>query len=139
MDVALDKGEWENIPRACHRIHYDDDVAMQDDLLARKMANLVETKAVLQDGDGAPLTGGLFAVAKPPKVLADGTVKKRQRLIFDRRPHNATENDGSRFRQQAIFEQTFWDLGGFGESQGRISNKSTSPLAASRSGCIARP
>ena len=36
------------------------------------------------DHTGEPLVGGFFAVPKPPK-LVEGKLRRRQRLIFDRR------------------------------------------------------
>ena len=59
-------------------------------LLGAGMAGLVPENEIPLDHRGEPLVGGIFAVAKPP-TLVDGKLKRRQRLIFDRRRQNATE------------------------------------------------
>ena len=68
--------------RACHRISFENEVALARRMVASGQAELVEESSLPRGRDGSLLKGGLFAVPHS---------KGRQRLILDRRPLNAVE------------------------------------------------
>ncbi|CAE7196758.1 unnamed protein product [Symbiodinium sp. CCMP2592] len=72
---------WDEIPVACHRVPVEEEPALADKLLATRMAVLVPESDLPRDSRGELLLGGLFCVAKN---------STEDRLIFDRRPENAT-------------------------------------------------
>ena len=86
--IALPPEEWGATVRGCHRVRPEDEPALQDSLFGSGMTGLMREDEILKDPiSGKVLTGAFFAVAKPAK----GDKRKRQRLIFDRRPQNRTE------------------------------------------------
>ena len=72
---------WEERCVPCHRVPLSEEAAMCEKLLTTRMAVLVREDVLPRGPEGHLLSGGLFAV---PKNEAE------DRLIFDRRPENAT-------------------------------------------------
>ncbi|CAE7216591.1 unnamed protein product, partial [Symbiodinium sp. KB8] len=72
---------WDEIVTACHRVPVQEEPALADRMLSTGMAVLVPEKDLPRDSRGNMLLGGLFCVAKN---------ETEDRLIFDRRPENAT-------------------------------------------------
>ena len=72
---------WDEIVTACHRVPVQEEPALADRMLSTGMAVLVPEKDLPRDSRGNMLLGGLFCVAKN---------EAEDRLIFDRRPENAT-------------------------------------------------
>ena len=72
---------WEEVVASCHRVPPEEEDALARKLVAHNMAIPVREDLLPRDRDGRLLVGGLFSVAK--NELED-------RLIFDRRPENAT-------------------------------------------------
>ena len=68
--------------KPCHRIGVDDEIKFARILVEKGMGHLVPDQEVPRGPDGKALVGGWFGV--------DHT-RNRLRLIFDRRPKNATE------------------------------------------------
>jgi len=75
------EADWEEIPLACHKVGPQDEDEMVLRLVAHGMAVPVQEADLPHDGHGRLLSGGLFGVGK--NDLED-------RLIYDRRPENAT-------------------------------------------------
>lgn len=74
---------WDNVPVACHRVSADDEARLVEKLVAHGMVRLMPESELPRDSQGCLLCGGFFAV--PKNEVED-------RLIFDRRPENATMN-----------------------------------------------
>ena len=72
---------WEERCVPCHRVPLSEEAAMCEKLLATRMAVLVREDLLPRGPEGHLLSGGLFAVPKN---------ETEDRLIFDRRPENAT-------------------------------------------------
>ncbi|CAE7727399.1 SMYD3 [Symbiodinium sp. CCMP2592] len=72
---------WSDVVVACHRVPACEEAALAEHLLQSKMAVLVPEEQLPRDKAGRLMCGGLFSV--PKNELED-------RLIFDRRPENAT-------------------------------------------------
>lgn len=79
--LRLPEQWWPSIPTACHRVAKQDEARLVRKLLDHKMVVLVPEKDLPSDSQGNFLSGGFFCV--PKNELED-------RLIFDRRPENAT-------------------------------------------------
>ena len=75
----------QELPRPCNRLRPSEERPFMERLLAWGMAGFMPETELLQD-HGVPVVGQLFAVPKPDKGG-----RKRQRLIFDRRPQNTCE------------------------------------------------
>ena len=73
--------QWEDIVRAFHQVPEDEEARVAERLLETGMAELVPEAELPADSRGKLLTGGLFCVPKN---------EGEDRLIFDRRPENAT-------------------------------------------------
>ena len=82
--LLIDPPPGEEIPKACHMVEPQDEDDLADRLLSCGMAVLVEGSLIPKLPSGLPLKGGLFGV---PKGFKNG--RRRQRLIFDRRPQNS--------------------------------------------------
>ena len=80
-ELRLPEHLWEDVVTACHRVPEDQEAELARQLLETKMAVLVPENDLPRDSRGQLLTGGLFCVAKN---------ETEDRLIFDRRPENAT-------------------------------------------------
>ena len=80
-DLRLPEPLWEDVVLACHRVAPEDEPDLARRLLETKMATLVPEADLPRDHEGRLLSGGLFCVAKN---------ENEDRLIFDRRPENAT-------------------------------------------------
>ena len=78
----MDEEFWDPVGPACHKVRPEDDYEMCDRLLTSGMCTLVEESKLPTDSKGNILVGGLFAVHKDTD---------QDRLIFDRRPQNASE------------------------------------------------
>ena len=72
---------WEEAPVACHKVTPSEEEALARKLVERGMAVPVLEADLPHDGRGRLLNGGLFGVGKN---------EAEDRLIFDRRPENAT-------------------------------------------------
>ena len=72
---------WEDICVACHRVPAAEEAALAEKLLSTDMAVLVPEAELPRDQAGNLMQGGLFSVGKNDS---------EDRLIFDRRPENAT-------------------------------------------------
>ena len=72
---------WEEICHACHRVPEGDEAELAQKLLATDMAVLVPEGELPRNQHGGLMQGGLFCVEKNAT---------EDRLIFDRRPENAT-------------------------------------------------
>ena len=85
--TVLPMSQWPNpLPKACHLIDPEDEVELARRCLQNGMAVLIRDEDVPLDAEGRPLVGGWFGVKHRPK-----NGRRRQRLIFDRRPQNAGE------------------------------------------------
>ncbi|CAE7376276.1 unnamed protein product [Symbiodinium sp. CCMP2456] len=73
--------DWDEVPLACHKVALQDEDEMVLRLVEHGMALPVQEAELPHDGRGRLLSGGLFGVEK--NDLED-------RLIYDRRPENAT-------------------------------------------------
>ena len=73
--------DWDEIPLACHKVAPQDEDEMVLRLVAHGMAVPVQEAELPHDGRGRLLSGGLFGVGKN---------EQEDRLIYDRRPENAT-------------------------------------------------
>eukprot|EP00438_Fugacium_kawagutii_P003209 Skav218054 [mRNA] locus=scaffold214:1429603:1436014:- [translate_table: standard] len=80
-DLRLPEHLWPKIPRACHRVARSDEARLVKKLLDHKMVVLVPEQDLPCDAQGKFLSGGFFCVPKN---------ESEDRLIFDRRPENAT-------------------------------------------------
>ena len=82
--LVLPEDRWPSpLPRPCHMVSPKDEAAVNQKMIDSKMAVLVDESLIPRGGDGRKLLSGLFCV--PHKLESD-------RLIFDRRPGNATES-----------------------------------------------
>ena len=72
---------WGEEVQSCHRVPVQEETPLLRRLLAAKMVELVPESDLPRRQDGRLLLGGLFAVRKNDE---------EDRLIFDRRPENAT-------------------------------------------------
>ena len=72
---------WRQVPEPCHRVARGSEDSLAIRLLNSKMAILIPEDELPRDRNGDMLLGGLFCVSKDVD---------RNRLIFDRRPENAT-------------------------------------------------
>ena len=68
--------------RPCHRVNVKEEIALATKLLDAGMAKSIDESDVPVGPDAKPILGGRFAVAH---------ARGSQRLIFDRRPQNSTE------------------------------------------------
>ena len=73
--------EWDEVVRAFHQVPRDEEDKVVRRLLSTKMAVLVPESELPCNSRGRLLVGGLFSVLKN---------EREDRLIFDRRPENAT-------------------------------------------------
>jgi hypothetical protein len=101
VSTTLPRKEWGTIPKPCHRITKENEKLLIKKIISINMGSLIPVREILkklypepenrrralrwfrQRGLDATLAGGWFSVAH--KELFD-------RLIFDRRPANATES-----------------------------------------------
>ena len=72
---------WDSVVTACHRVAPQEEAGLVKKLLSCGMVELVAEKELPHDSSGNLLVGGLFCVKKN---------EEEDRLIFDRRPENAT-------------------------------------------------
>ena len=72
---------WSDVVVACHRVPVSEEAGLAEHLLAARVAVLVPEQELPRTEAGRLLTGGLFCVGKN---------EHEDRLIFDRRPENAT-------------------------------------------------
>ena len=72
---------WDEVPRACHRVSLKEEAGLVRKLLKHKMITLVKEDDLPRNEAGKLLTGGFFCVKKS---------ESEDRLIYDRRPENAT-------------------------------------------------
>ena len=72
---------WSDVVVACHRVPASEEASLAEHLLAARVAVLVPESDLPRTEAGRLLTGGLFCVGKN---------QSEDRLIFDRRPENAT-------------------------------------------------
>ncbi|CAE7941547.1 unnamed protein product, partial [Symbiodinium necroappetens] len=79
--LRLPEEAWQEIPISCHRVPLDQEAAVMQKLLDTNMVVLVPESDLPRAQNGKLLVGGLFAVKKN---------SSEDRLIFDRRPENAT-------------------------------------------------
>ena len=80
-DLRLPEALWGEEVVACHRVAVHEETPLLRRLLAAKMITFVPEQDLPRRRDGRLLLGGLFAVRKNDD---------EDRLIFDRRPENAT-------------------------------------------------
>ena len=80
-DLRLPEALWGEEVVACHRVAVHEESSLLRRLWAAKMITFVPEQELPRRRDGRLLLGGLFAVRKN---------EKEDRLIFDRRPENAT-------------------------------------------------
>ena len=79
--LRRDEDDWGEVPVACHRVEPSEEDDLVRRLVAHGMAVPVPEDQLPRCRDGRLLVGGLFGVAKN---------EAEDRLIFDRRPENAT-------------------------------------------------
>ena len=79
--LRLPQDQWGEVPVACHQVAENEERDVAAMLLETDMAVIIPEKLLPRRADGELLVGGLFAVAKNDS---------EDRLIFDRRPENAT-------------------------------------------------
>ncbi|CAE7669804.1 osm1 [Symbiodinium sp. CCMP2592] len=79
--LRLPEPLWEDVVVACHRVAPEEEPALARRMLETGMAALVPEADLPRDQCGKLLGGGLFCVAKN---------QQEDRLIYDRRPENAT-------------------------------------------------
>ena len=79
--VRLPEHAWEDVVVACHRVPQAEEAEVAEKLLATSMATLIPEDDLSRDQAGRLMVGGLFCVAKN---------SAEDRLIYDRRPENAT-------------------------------------------------
>ena len=72
---------WDEVPRACHRVSLKEEAGLVRKLLKHQMITLVREEDLPRSENGKLLTGGFFCVKKSDS---------EDRLIYDRRPENAT-------------------------------------------------
>ncbi|CAK9012989.1 unnamed protein product, partial [Durusdinium trenchii] len=72
---------WREIVPACHRVPVSEEARLMAKLLANGMVSIFPESDLPKDSQGRLLTGGFFCVKKN---------SSEDRLIFDRRPENAT-------------------------------------------------
>ncbi len=72
---------WDEVPRACHRVSLKEEAGLVRKLLKHQMITLVKEDDLPRSESGKLLTGGFFCVKKS---------QSEDRLIYDRRPENAT-------------------------------------------------
>lgn len=77
----LPPDQWKEVVKACHRVSEGEESALVRKLLNSKMVTLVPESELPRDHSGELMGGGFFCVAKN---------ETEDRLIFDRRPENAT-------------------------------------------------
>ncbi len=75
------EGMWKEIVPACHRVARSEEAGLVRKLLAHNMVELIPEDDLPRDSNNQLLTGGFFCVRKS---------EKEDRLIYDRRPENAT-------------------------------------------------
>ncbi|CAE7307811.1 unnamed protein product [Symbiodinium sp. CCMP2456] len=80
-DLRLPEALWGEEVVACHRVAVQEETPLLRRLLAAQMITFVPEQELPRRRDGRLLLGGLFAVRKN---------EDEDRLIFDRRPENAT-------------------------------------------------
>lgn len=79
--LRLPEDQWKEVPVACHRVSEAEEAGLVKRLLDSKMVDLVPESELPRRNDGSLLTGGFFCVKKN---------NDEDRLIYDRRPENAT-------------------------------------------------
>ncbi|CAE7804395.1 unnamed protein product [Symbiodinium sp. CCMP2592] len=80
-DIRLPEHAWGETVVACHRVPKEHEGELARKLLRAGMAKLVAEKDLPRTSEGRLLCGGLFSVEKD---------QHSDRLIYDRRPENAT-------------------------------------------------
>ena len=80
-DQRLPEGLWDEVVPACHRVPKREEARLVRKLLAQGMVTLVAESELPRTNQGKLLTGGFFCVKKSDV---------EDRLIYDRRPENAT-------------------------------------------------
>lgn len=80
-DLRLPEPLWREVVTACHKVAKQDEAGLMKKLLDTNMVTLLPESEIPCDNNGKLLVGGLFSVAKN---------ETEDRLIFDRRPQNAT-------------------------------------------------
>lgn len=81
--LRMPETDWRRVPRACHQVSVDEEARLMRRLLQHNMVCLTPESELPVDSQGRLLTGGFFSVPKN---------SDEDRLIFDRRPENATMN-----------------------------------------------
>ena len=77
----LPEGLWDEVVPGCHRVPKREEARLVRKLLAQGMITLVAERELPRTNRGKLLTGGFFCVKKSDV---------EDRLIYDRRPENAT-------------------------------------------------
>ena len=81
--LRMPEADWRPVRRACHQVSVDEEARLMRRLLQHNMVCLAPESELPVDNQGRLLTGGFFSVPKN---------SDEDRLIFDRRPENATMN-----------------------------------------------
>ena len=94
--LRLSEDQWREIVVACHRVPVSEEAGLVRRLLSRRMVVLLPESDLPRDQEGRLMPGGLFCVKKNAE---------EDRLIFDRRPENATmvQLDWTRLPSGACF------------------------------------
>lgn len=79
--LRLPEHLWREVAVACHKVSKEEETGLMKRLLETGMVTLVPEDVIPRDRRGRILVGGLFSVGKNDS---------EDRLIFDRRPQNAT-------------------------------------------------
>ena len=77
----LPPDQWKDVVKACHRVSEGEESSLIRKLLNSKMVTLIPESDLPRDHSGELMGGGFFCVAKN---------ESEDRLVFDRRPENAT-------------------------------------------------
>lgn len=80
-DLKLPEALWREVVTACHKVPKTEEAGLMKRLLETNMVTLIPEADIPKDDSGKLLVGGLFSVPKNDE---------EDRLIFDRRPQNAT-------------------------------------------------
>ena len=81
LSQGLPEHPWGEVVTACHRVPLEEEAKLAEKLIANGMVQLVPEAELAQDSQGRLLVGGFFSVKKS---------EDEDRLIYDRRPQNAT-------------------------------------------------
>lgn len=80
-ELRMPEQYWREFGPACHQVSKEEESGLIERLLRSKMVTLIPESSLPRRNDGRLMTGGFFCVKKN---------SEEDRLIFDRRPENAT-------------------------------------------------